>query len=63
MNEFWYKVSELEPPLGKNVWVTSDPFISVPKIRIDNWNGKNWKYHQRDDVYWACPINKKNDQI
>lgn len=66
MNEFWHTTDELEPPIGKNVWTTLDPFRSAPKIRLGCWNGSNWGDSYKSDpwrkVYWASPINRKSDE-
>ena len=62
MNEFWHTVNELEPPIGKTVWTTTDPFKSIPVIRSDSWNGPGtgWRHHGfGKNVYWAFPISKK----
>ena len=59
--EFWHTVEELEPPRGKMVWTTTDPFKSVPVIRGDSWNGSGfgWRNHTYTKVYWANPINRR----
>lgn len=61
MSKFWHTVKELEPPEGKNVWTTENPFISAPKIRLNSWDGFKWRYGYEDSTYWAFPINKKAD--
>ena len=66
MNEFWHTVDELEPPRNKNVWTTSNPFSSVPAIRINSWGGPGigWRNHcyYSAKVYWAEPISRKQDE-
>ncbi len=61
MNNFWHTVKELEPPIGKNVWTTSNPFYKVPTVRINSWDGKEWRFYMccnKDDMYWANPISR-----
>jgi len=61
VDDFWHLVSEIEPPVGKLVWVTTNPF-KIPAIRADSWNGPGtgWVRHgNRKDVYWAFPIIKQ----
>lgn len=66
MNEFWHTVDELEPPRNKNVWTTTDPFRSAPKIRLGCWNGSSWSDNYKSEtvrkIYWAEPISRKRDE-
>ena len=59
--EFWNTVDELEPPVGKNVWTTANPFNKAPTVRINSWDGKRWRFYMcvnERDMYWALPINR-----
>ena len=58
--EFWHTVDELEPPEGKNVWTTNNPFISTPKIRLNSWDGVKWRHWYSGIIYWANPIKRNN---
>lgn len=65
MNEFWHTVDELEPPIGKTVWTTTDPFKNIPVVRGDSWSGSGtgWRHHDwNEKVYWAFPISRKKDE-
>lgn len=63
MDNFWHTVDELEPPIGKSVWTSNDPFKAIPKIRSDAWNGSKWNhYHKYGKCYWAFPITRKKDE-
>lgn len=60
MYRFWYSTTEMTPPTNRKLWVTENPFIAAPKIRLDNWNGEEWVHHKGDKaIYWAFPINRK----
>lgn len=65
MNEFWHLPEELEPPIGKTVWTTTDPFKNIPVVRGDSWSGPGtrWRHHDwNEKVYWAFPISRKKDE-
>jgi hypothetical protein len=60
-SKFWHTVDELEPPRNKNVWTTTNPFVSTPTIRISSWGGPGvgWRNHNFfKKVYWAEPISR-----
>jgi hypothetical protein len=63
MNEFWNLISEVEPPIGKNVWTTDNPFVAVPKVRANSWDGARWRNHEWQTLYWADPISRKRDEL